>query len=296
MMLRFPRIVLPRRPFGDILRPQCRTYAKRGKSVSKSSKFVGRQGQPPAEREVWVDPSENQFPKPDYRVLIKPAIFTAAVLLLADPVATYVKSIRTTKPRTRAERDEATMLTLVPIIVTNIGVFLGWRYYPSVLYRIGAVLLPYNPTPAQLVVSAFSHRELAHFAFNQLAIVMFGTPVCNTIGPELFLAFYLKAACVSSLASVAVTQFLVKRGFWDMGRLTQGSLGASGVGYALLGFSAIVQPEMRVGLIFIPFVYFPLKYIFPCVLAFDTFGLALRWTRFDHVGHVYSPLLMVADW
>jgi rhomboid-like protein len=294
-MLRFPRIILPRRPFGQILRPQCRTYAKKGKPVSKSSEVVGRQSHPPAEREVWVDPSETRSPKPDYRVLIRPAIFAAAVLLLADPVAKAVHSFRTTKPTTRT-RDQATTTTLLSIITANVAVFLGWRYFPSQLPRMGAILVPHNPTPAQLVVSAFSHNEIAHFAFNQLAIFMFGTGVCNILGPELFLAFYLKAACVSSLASVAATQFLVKSGFWGMDHLTRGSLGASGVAYALFGFSAIFQPEMRVGLIFIPFISVPLKYVFPCVLAFDTFGVALGWSRFGHVAHVWFPLLMVSDW
>jgi rhomboid-like protein len=160
---------------------------------------------------------------------------------------------------------------------------------------MGAVLVPHNPTPAQLVVSAFSHKDIMHLAFNQLAIFMFGTGVCNILGPELFLAFYLKAACVSSFTSVAAAQLLVKSGFWGMDHLTRGSLGASGVAYALLGFSAIFQPEMRVGLIFIPFVSVPLKYVFPCVLAFDTFGVALRWVRFDHVAHVCFPFLMVSD-
>jgi membrane associated rhomboid family serine protease len=200
-----------------------------------------------------------------------------------------VQRSRTSKP-TRAERDQATRITLGSIIVTNIGVFLGWRAFPSLLHRIGAILIPYSPTPAQLVVSSFSQQEIWHLAFNQVAMWMFGTHVCNTIGPEHFLAFYLKAACVSSMASITAAQFLVKRGFWGVDHLTRGSLGASGVAYALLGFSTIVFPEMQVGLIFVPFVFFPLKYVFPGLLAFDTMGLALRWTAFDHVAHVCSLL------
>jgi membrane associated rhomboid family serine protease len=295
-MLRFPRVILPMRALGHmirpksvLLRPQCRTYAKRGKALANPSALARRQRQGPAEREVWVDPfKEPPPPQPNYRVLIKPAIFTALVLLLADPVAQYVQSNRTTKANTRAERDRATSITLGSIIAANIGVFLGWRAFPSLLHRIGAILVPYNPTPAQLVVSSFSQQEVWHLAFNQIAMWMFGSVVCNAIGPEHFLAFYLKAACVSSLASVTAAQVFVKRGFWGMDHLMRGSLGASGVAYALLGFSAIVYPEMQVGLIFIPFVFFPLKYVFPSVLAFDTLGLALRWTQFDHVAHVCS--------
>ena len=285
-MLRLPRATLPARPLGLrslLLRPQFRSYARPGPLTRRPRQHA------PAEREVWVDPFKAPPPpRPDPRVLIKPAIFTVVVLLSADYIADHFLQQRTTTVTTRAERQRETQWTLVPIIATNLGVFLLWRVFPSFLHRIGAVLIPFAPTPAQLVVATFSHQEIWHLLFNQLALWMFGSVVCDTIGREHFLALYFKAACVSSLASISASQFLVKLGFWNTDHLTRGSLGASGIVYSFLGISAIIYPEMRVGLIFVPFVFFPLKYVFPCVLAFDSAGLALRWSTFDHVAHVWN--------
>jgi membrane associated rhomboid family serine protease len=293
-MLCFPRFVVPTtRQLGlRIVRPQCRPYTKRGKSTKDGlGPLVRRARQPPPQREVWVDPFKAPPPpRPDYRVLIKPAIFTALVLAFSDPLADFFLNQRTTKSSSRAERQFETQSTLIPIIATNVGVFLLWRVFPSFLHRIGAVLVPYAPSPAQLVVATFSHQDMWHLAFNMLAFWMFGSVVCDTIGREHFLALYFKAATVSSLASLSASQFLVSRGFWKLDHLTRGSLGASGVVYSFLGISALLYPEMRFGLIFIPFVFLPLKFVFPGVMVFDITGVALRWSSFDHVAHVWLLL------
>ena len=102
-------------------------------------------------------------------------------------------------------------------------------------------------------------------------------------------SLYFKAACVSSLISVLVVQFFIKLGFWNMDYLTRGGLWASGIVYSFLGISAIIYPEMRVGFIVVPFVLYPLKYVFLCVLDFDTAGLAVRWSMFDHAALIYTP-------
>jgi rhomboid-like protein len=169
-------------------------------------------------------------------------------------------------------------------------VFGLWRVFPSLLHRIGGTLVPYAPTPSQLIVNTFSHQEIWHLIFNQVAFVSFGSLVCDTIGREHFLSLFMSAACVSSLASVSATQFMVSRGIFDYSHLTRGSLGASGVIYSMLGLSAVIYPEMQIGIIFLPLA-FPIKYGFPALCAVDLAGVIAKWQRFDHVCHVPSHLV-----
>ena len=284
------------------LRLQRRPYAKvGGKSNAKSESLVRR----PAKKDidpdaVWVDPFKSPPPpKPDLRVLIRPAIFTAIVILSADYIADRFVERRTSQIKTRAERKSETLWTIGPIIGVNVAVFGLWRYFPSTLYKYGAILVPYAPTPLQLVVNTFSHQEFWHLVFNQWVMYSFGSLVCDTIGREHFLALYLQAACFSSLASVAAVQILVSRRVFDSSSLTRGSLGASGVLYSMLGICAIINPDMGVSLLFVPY-YVPIKFIFPGLCTLDMVGIIARWSRFDHVAHVWPgysfSLIHIVGW
>jgi rhomboid-like protein len=218
-------------------------------------------------------------------VLIRPAIFTAIVIATGDYIADYFVDKRTSEVATRAERNSETAWTIYPMVGVNIAVFGLWRVFPSLLHRIGGILVPYAPTPAQLIVNTFSHQEFWHLFLNQFAFVSFGSLVCDTVGREHFLSLYFSAACVSSLASVAATQFFVARRVYDYSHLARGSLGASGVIYSMLGICAIIYPELQVGLILLP-TSFPVKYAFPALCAVDIAGVIAKWSRFDHVAHV----------
>ena len=280
------------------LRPEARFYAKGGKGKptpgkpnpgkAAHGKSVARRPDSSTERDVWVDPFKAPPPpKPDLNVLKKPAIFTVLVCLVSNYLADFVADQRTTNPKTKAERDSETRWTIYPIVGLNVAIFGLWRVFPSLLYRIGAIMVPYAPTPSQLILNTMSHQEFWHLLLNQVAFVSFGSVVCDTVGREHFLSLYLSSACVSSLTSITATQLLVKRGFYDYSALQRGSLGASGVVYSMLGISALTYPDLEIGLLFLP-IFFPIKYVFPALCSADVAGMALRWSRFDHAAHVTS--------
>jgi membrane associated rhomboid family serine protease len=261
-----------------ILQSHSRFYA-RGRSVIK-------QLPKETERDVWVDPFKSPPPpKPNYKVLVRPAIFTLLVLVAGDYVADFFVEQRTSSVLTRAQRNFETAWTIWPMVGINVAVFGLWRVFPSFLYRVGGILVPYAPTPSQLIVNTFSHQEIWHLLLNQVAFVSFGSLVCDTVGREHFISLYISAACVTSLASATATQFLVSRRIYDYSHLTRGTLGASGVIYAMLGISALIYPDMRIGIILLPFS-FPVKYAFPALCAVDMAGIIAKWSRFDHVCHV----------
>jgi membrane associated rhomboid family serine protease len=260
---------------------QSRAYAK-----GKGKSLLRKPSKPAASPEVWVDPFKSPPPpQADLRVLIRPAIFTAIVLASSDYIAEAFIDRRTEEVRTRAEREAETRWTIWPMIGINIAVFGLWRVFPSLLHRIGAISIPYAPTASQLVVNTFSHQEIWHLVLNQIAFLSFGSMVCDTIGREHFISLYLSAACVSSLASISVTQFMVSRGVYNASALTRGSLGASGVIYSMLGISAVIYPDLELGILLLP-IGIPIKFGFPALCAVDALGVIRHWQRFDHVCHV----------
>jgi membrane associated rhomboid family serine protease len=239
-----------------------------------------------SETSTWIDPfKESEFPRPDYRTLIRPALFTMVVVVSGDFVADWFVDQRTSQATTRAERKQETAWTIYPIIGINVAVFLLWRTFPSLLYKFGGITTPYAPTAAQLIGNTFSHQDVYHLFFNQVAFYALGSLVCDTLGREHFLSLYISAACVSTLTSVAATQYLVAKGFYSPEYLVRGSLGASGIIYTMLAISALTYPDLQVGAVLIP-IYFPLKYVFPAFCTFDLIGIISKWTRYDHVCHV----------
>jgi membrane associated rhomboid family serine protease len=270
------------------VRLQIRTYAKPTSRKSTPPKVAVQPVPQPkvTPREVLVDPFKPPPPpRPNYAVLIKPAIFTAAVLFASDWLADKIVQRRAHSVQSRADRGEETRWTIFPMIGINVAVFFLWRTFPSLLHRAGALLVAYNPTPSQLVVSSFSHQELWHLCLNQIAFYSFGSLACDLLGREYFLALYLKAACISSLASVSVTQFFVSRGIWPRDRLAIGSLGQSGVLFSMLGVSALTYPDLKVTILFLPLAL-PIKFVVPSLMCLDAVGVAARWQTFDHVAHV----------
>jgi membrane associated rhomboid family serine protease len=280
----FPRLWINSR--FSLLR-NVQTIRSRAYTKGKGKSLVRKQSKSAASPEVWVDPFKSPPPpRADLRVLIRPAIFTAVVLASSEYIAEAFIDRRTEEVRTRAEREAETRWTIWPMIGINIAVFGLWRVFPSLLHRIGAISIPYAPTASQLVVNTFSHQEIWHLVLNQIAFLSFGSIVCDTIGREHFIALYLSAACVSSLASVSVTQFMVSRGAYNASALTRGSLGASGVIYSMLGVSAVIYPDLNVGVLLLP-IGIPVKFCFPALCAVDALGVIRHWQRFDHVCHVY---------
>jgi rhomboid-like protein len=127
------------------------------------------------------------------------------------------------------------------------------------------------------VTSAFAHSSLTHLGFNMLALYSFGTFLHQLYGKEQFLAMYVSSAAFSSFTSL-LCKFAM-RNFY------QGSLGASGAIYSILG-NMFFFKNIKVSLIFFPFLHIPLQLAIAGLLAFDTTGLLKRLTRFDHGAHI----------
>ncbi|MGW0563472.1 rhomboid family intramembrane serine protease [Streptomyces sp. NPDC003016] len=85
----------------------------------------------------------------------------------------------------------------------------------------------------RLLTSMFAHQEVWHIAFNMLGLWWLGGPLEAALGRVRYLALYL----ISGLAGSALTYLIAAP--WE------GSLGASGAIFGLLGATAVLMRRMN---------------------------------------------------
>lgn len=204
---------------------------------------------------------------------------------------------------------------VVPIVAINTVVFTFWAV--ALARRRGAGRLatfmtrnfihrPSSNRMRTMITSIFSHQTFLHFAFNNLALWSFGgaaliTLMHNTNHPGRvpeasptphFLAFFLAAGLFAATVSHVVTAIRFRRlarTSIDLARRTAGKhafLGSSGAVYAVLVTSAYAFPDAQLGIMFLPFVTFPIGAGVVGLLAADVAGIVLRWRMFDHWAHL----------
>ncbi|MFC4549926.1 MULTISPECIES: rhomboid family intramembrane serine protease [Halorussus] len=94
------------------------------------------------------------------------------------------------------------------------------------------------------VTSVFSHGGLFHIAGNSLALYFFGPPVERYIGSKKFAALFLVSGIIAGLSQVGT--------MFALGTVGGVVLGASGAVMAIMGVLTVLNPNLRVMLIFPP--------------------------------------------
>jgi membrane associated rhomboid family serine protease len=170
--------------------------------------------------------------------------------------------------------------TLV-LLILNIGAY---------LLQQAAITQPLDPlalwppasglfAPWQLLTSSFLHGSIDHLVFNMLGLWMFGADLERLWGPGRFLFAYFLSVLCGSLAQLSVALFFDP--------LAGPVIGASGGVFGLLLAFALLFPERRLMLLFLPI---PVK-ARTFVLAYGAIELLLGLTQtqagvahFAHLG------------
>ena len=148
--------------------------------------------------------------------------------------------------------------------------------------------------PWQLGTHMFLHGSISHLAFNMLALWSFGRILEKVWGVQRFLIFYLVCGVGAAIISQLVDQFIL--GPVSIYSVT---VGASGAIYGLLVAFAIMFPNFKIMLIFLP-VPIAAKHFVPVLLlidltagftGFSIFGQNIA--HFAHLGGALVGFLMV---
>jgi membrane associated rhomboid family serine protease len=145
----------------------------------------------------------------------------------------------------------------------------------------------------QIVTYAFLHdpHNVAHIAFNMLALYMFGTEIERYAGPWRLLACYF-----ASVVTAAVAQLLVQS---LPGAPFEPTVGASGGVFGLLLAFAMMFPYRKV-IPLIPPIPMP-AWLFATLYAgaellFGVTGTLSGIAHFAHVGGMIGSALVVLSW
>jgi len=170
--------------------------------------------------------------------------------------------------------------TITPVVkkllILNFGIFFVTYALSLAPGGAGAFLIDYlavNPSQWfanppyfpfwQPLTSGFLHstNDLGHVVFNMLQLYFFGTMLEGILGSRRFLWVYLGALLAGSFAHLLFQPF-------DNPGI--GAIGASGAVLGVLIMTAVLRPNTRVLLLFIPV---SLKWIAIGLVCFDVFGL-----------------------
>ena len=105
----------------------------------------------------------------------------------------------------------------------------------------------YGFMPWQLVTHAFLHADPVHLILNMFGLVMFGAPLEYEWRARRFIVFYAVSMLGGGLCQLALTSVLLRYGYPPMS-----TVGASGAIFGLLVAYVRLNPNQRIGLLFLP--------------------------------------------
>lgn len=185
--------------------------------------------------------------------------------------------------------------TIWCLIGMNVAVFGLWRIGGGNV-RLSQFLQKYflhssHSHPFSLMGSTFSHMSATHLLFNMFALYNFGPMLHDRMGREQFLAFYSSAGIVSAGGSAWISSALCQ---WTARYRSiyshNVSLGASGALFGVLGACSHEYPNLRLSLIFAPWIHLSIRDSVMAAMAIDAAGLAMQWRMFDHAAHLSGSL------
>lgn len=148
--------------------------------------------------------------------------------------------------------------------------------------------------PWQLVTYSFLHGNIAHIAFNMLALAMFGSQVEYVWGQQRYLVYYF--VCVLGAA-----MFQLAAGWWTLsqGGAAYPTLGASGGIFGLLLAYGLLFPNQRVMLLIPPIPMKARTLVILYAVAELLLGLN-NWqpgvAHFAHLGGMLFGWLLIRYW
>ena len=165
--------------------------------------------------------------------------------------------------------------------------------------RTGLELYSWN-TPRfeiwQFVSYMFLHSGVTHLLFNMIALWSFGRILERAWGNQRFLIFYLACGVGAALISQMVDQFVYGQTYYGA------MIGASGAIYGVLIAFALLFPNFKIMLIFLP-VPIAAKYFVPVLLLIDlsagVTGISIfgqNIAHFAHIGGAVMGFLLVKFW
>jgi membrane associated rhomboid family serine protease len=169
------------------------------------------------------------------------------------------------------------LLVIVSVVIVSI---IAWAIKPL---KRAMILNPYTVRKGfqvhRLLTAGWIHADAGHLLFNMITLYFFAAPVERTLSPIMFLVLYI-SGCIASFVPTTLRH---------MKNPQYNSLGASGAVAAVMFSAILLQPGLKVSLVFVPIgipgIFYALGY-----LAYSAYSSYRAQDGVNHGAHLSGAL------
>ncbi len=187
----------------------------------------------------------------------------------------------------------ATLAIMAANVLISLKGFNDVIFFERYKFGVGAINAGQKE---RMVTSGFLHVDMAHLFFNMFTLYFFADVVITWFGPLKFVGIYFISLIGGSLLAL----------FFHKKEPQYSAVGASGAVTGILYAAILLQPDMRLGLMFIP-IPVPAYVVGIGYLLYSIYGMKKRLGNIGHTAHfggaiggyvtvlLFKPELMVTD-
>ena len=187
----------------------------------------------------------------------------------------------------------ATLAIMAANVLVSLKGFNDIIFFERYKFGVGAIKAGQKE---RMVTSGFLHVDMAHLFFNMFTLYFFADVVITWLGPVKFVGIYFISLLAGSLLAL----------FFHKNEPHYSAVGASGAVTGILYAAILLQPDMRLGLMFIP-IPIPAYVVGIGYLLYSIYGMKKRLGNIGHTAHfggaiggyitvlILKPDLLVTD-
>ncbi|MGC1516951.1 MAG: rhomboid family intramembrane serine protease [Maribacter sp.] len=167
--------------------------------------------------------------------------------------------------------DIATIAIIAANVLVSLKGFNDTVFFERYKFGIGAIKAGQKE---RMVTSGFLHVDISHLLFNMLTLYFFAGVVINQFGSSQFLIIYFISLVAGSLLAM---YFHKEEPYYS-------AVGASGAVTGILYAAILLQPNMQLGIMFIP-IPVPAYVVGIGYLLYSIYGMKKRLGNIGHTAH-----------
>jgi membrane associated rhomboid family serine protease len=187
----------------------------------------------------------------------------------------------------------ATMAIIAANVIVSLKGFNDTYFFDRYKFGIGAIKAGQKE---RMLTSGFLHVDISHLFFNMFTLYFFAEVVINGFGSGKFLIIYFISLVAGSLLAL----------FFHKNEPYYSAVGASGAVTGILYAAILLQPNMQLGIMFIP-IPLPAYILGIGYLLYSIYGMKSRLGNIGHTAHfggavggylstlIFMPSLLVTD-
>ncbi len=156
-------------------------------------------------------------------------------------------------------------------VIVSLRGFSDANFFDRYKFSIGGIRAGQRE---RTVTSGFLHVDISHLFFNMFTLYFFANVVINWFGPGKFLIIYFISLIAGSLLAL----------FFHKNEPYYSAVGASGAVTGILYAAILLNPDMQLGIMFIP-IPLPAYVLGIAYLLYSIYGMKSRLGNIGHTAH-----------